>query len=645
MAMLLSFLPMSAADFEVDGLYYAITSLDKLECELVRGDNSYTGTITIPSEVTYKNKVLKVIGFSRDAFDGSSINSVYLPNGFTLPESAFANCASLQYVSLPSDLVEIPTTAFSGCRELKTISIPETVLNISSGAFYGCVSLGNIELPSKLQYMGACCFYETGLSELRIPSSLEYIGRYALAACRELKQVEFGEECRFELPDHLFSDDVNLVQLLLPDNLTVIPNGTFYGCSSLKSVRIPNSCKVIDTEAFYNCISLEDLRLPDGLTTINSSAFSGCENLCSIDFPETLTIIGSYAFWNTQISNFNLPDSLVKYSPTSFYTKSVNSIVIGGGINELPYEVNGRGSYKKGSDGQGCEQISTIDIYDLYGWRTKSFYMCISRPSSGHEDGKVVLWDSSQHPNYFNKSCNPLKSIVIKDNLREFDIVEGFIDGRGTDDPLNYTPVNINSSLSYLYIGRPIVDSRVKACDLGFNVGYYNGLKAFVSIKKSPRSLYPSIEKLEIGGFCNEVPYLNFKVETLLLGSNVIELNVDNVNVESLRQIRLDCDTPPAIIGTFQTSTYLDTEVIVPYGTLDSYMDDVEWKKFWNIKEGSYNSGPPESVFVDMCVSDESIKREIIRYDLNGNSVNDDYKGLVIVRYSDGSSRKLIQKQ
>lgn len=50
-AMLLTILPISAYDFEVDGIYYEVISFSDLTCKVVSGDNEYEGDVVIPSEV------------------------------------------------------------------------------------------------------------------------------------------------------------------------------------------------------------------------------------------------------------------------------------------------------------------------------------------------------------------------------------------------------------------------------------------------------------------------------------------------------------------------------------------------------------------------------------------------------------------
>ena len=80
--------------------------------------NSYSASIAIPKEVTYKNKTLKVtkIGYC-----------------------AFANCGSLKSATIPNSVTSIEKSAFSNCNKLTSVTIPNSVTNIEAGAFYNCI--------------------------------------------------------------------------------------------------------------------------------------------------------------------------------------------------------------------------------------------------------------------------------------------------------------------------------------------------------------------------------------------------------------------------------------------------------------------------------------------------------------------------
>ena len=93
-AMLLSMLTASAHDFEYNGMYFNILSTTDLTCEITEGDVKYEGNISIPSEVEYKGRTLKVTSIGQSAFsNSSSLVSVNIPNSVTsIGRHAFYEC-------------------------------------------------------------------------------------------------------------------------------------------------------------------------------------------------------------------------------------------------------------------------------------------------------------------------------------------------------------------------------------------------------------------------------------------------------------------------------------------------------------------------------------------------------------------------
>ena len=87
-----------------------------------------------------------------------------------------------------------------------------------------------------------------------------------------------------------------IAEVVIPDSVTEIGYGAFYGCTSLTSVVIPNSVTEIGWEAFYGCTSLTSVVIPDSVTEIGRNAFYGCTSLTSVVIPDSVTQIGWEAF-------------------------------------------------------------------------------------------------------------------------------------------------------------------------------------------------------------------------------------------------------------------------------------------------------------------------------------------------------------
>ena len=88
----------------------------------------------------------------------------------------------------------------------------------------------------------------------------------------------------------------NLTHCEIPDSVTEIAKGAFYGCTGLTSINIPNSVKTIGDMAFTGCSSLTSITLPDSVTAIGEGAFYRCTGLTSISLPSSIESIGYGAF-------------------------------------------------------------------------------------------------------------------------------------------------------------------------------------------------------------------------------------------------------------------------------------------------------------------------------------------------------------
>ena len=98
---LLCCMSVSAHDFEVDGIYYNITSqADKTVEVTCRGSyyssyyDEYFGEVTIPELVTYSGNTYSVTSIDYEAFrDCSNLTSVEIPNSVTsIGSDAFRDC-------------------------------------------------------------------------------------------------------------------------------------------------------------------------------------------------------------------------------------------------------------------------------------------------------------------------------------------------------------------------------------------------------------------------------------------------------------------------------------------------------------------------------------------------------------------------
>lgn len=110
------------------------------------------------------------------------------------------------------------------------------------------------------------------------------------------------------IENNLFMKKSNLSNVKMPLTLEHIGKSAFEGCLLLKEVNFPSTLKVIDSGAFKNCRSLKEVVIPENVTEIQSSAFEGCDELSKVVFKGDSVKIGVRAFANCpNLAELELP--------------------------------------------------------------------------------------------------------------------------------------------------------------------------------------------------------------------------------------------------------------------------------------------------------------------------------------------------
>ena len=83
----------------------------------------------------------------------------------------------------------------------------------------------------------------------------------------------------YHLGDH--ASCTNLTGMVIPDGVTEIGSGAFFGCTGLTSIVIPDSVTEIGDEAFAECTALTHVTMSQN-TKCSETAFEGCSNLTKL---------------------------------------------------------------------------------------------------------------------------------------------------------------------------------------------------------------------------------------------------------------------------------------------------------------------------------------------------------------------------
>ena len=167
-----------------------------------------------------------------------------------LPNQAFINWTALETLRLPANLTEIPYQMAYACENLKAIAIPSYVAVIGDEAFRGCSKLSSIDFADS--------------------QNLYSIGQYAFAYCSALLSVEVPEGVQ-TLGAYAFRN-TGLVQLRLPSTLSVIGNYTFYNCSHLLKMNVAAyTPPTVSSYTFYNVPRTAKVYVPESVVNTYKS--------------------------------------------------------------------------------------------------------------------------------------------------------------------------------------------------------------------------------------------------------------------------------------------------------------------------------------------------------------------------------------
>lgn len=168
---ILILLPMlaNAYDFEVNGIYYNILSVNDRTVEVTKNDgydSEYSGTIHIPATVSYENVNFRVTAIGERAFKNSLVTAVFLPDGLTT----------------------IKKEAFWYSRDLKKCDLPNSVTYIGDASFVA-VAIDSLYISSTIEYLGDQCYATCQMSYLELEEGITSISNRAFSGCQNLKTI------------------------------------------------------------------------------------------------------------------------------------------------------------------------------------------------------------------------------------------------------------------------------------------------------------------------------------------------------------------------------------------------------------------------------------------------------------------------
>ena len=622
---LLCSISVSAHDFEVDGIYYNITSSADMTVEVTyRGkyydsySNEYSGAVNIPESVTYNG---------RHTFSVTRIGS-----------SAFYNCSGLTSVVIPNSVTSIGSSAFYNCDGLTSVVIPNSVTSIGSYAFYDCDSLTSVVIGNSVTSIGDDAFYScnnlkfvlnnSNFTFKKGSSSYGYIAYYAIVVCNGFVQVGdfyFTEE---DNTCYLRAYLGNETELVLPANY----KGRNYG---------------IGAYVFSSCSGLKSLTIGTGVLSIGSNQCSPTKTIWLTNTPPsgwenlegTINYVANEQYGS--LSNVKVYPYLssmfetdgVKYVPVSpsertcdaidcNYDSVVEEISIGETVsykgvamtvkNVMPYAAYGYKIVKqlslshKGEVGAsafyGCTGITTLTLGDgITSIGESAFRECSSLsevkiPKKVIELGNYCFANTALESISIPASVTRIGSYAFDDCTKMTDVV---IEDRTAELSLGSngsSPLFADCPLDSVYIGGNITYNT--SSSYGYSPFYRNtSLRSVVIMDKeeeiSDNEFYgctnlknvtigSNVKKIGNWAFsgCSNLDYFSFGKSVETIGQEAFSDCVNLTKLISYAEVPPTCGTM-ALDDINKWNCVLQ----VPKSCLAAYQQADQWKEFFFIED------------------------------------------------------------
>lgn len=235
-------------------------------------------------------------------YDVETLKTVHLPAALKkLNFGVFYFCKQLDGVVIPDGVEEIEDLAFFDCESLQQINIPAATTEVEYHAFNRCYSLKRFNVaednPVLCDIYGILFDKDQQIlqlypvaredSEYTLPETCVALQSNAFWQANNLKRVVMDEAMTI-VGNGAFDDCQNLEEVVFSDNVTSIGVEAFFGCKKLTHVDLPAGLTTLEREAFMSS-GLKSLMLPEQISVVPEALCYGCTALSEVVLPATCT--------------------------------------------------------------------------------------------------------------------------------------------------------------------------------------------------------------------------------------------------------------------------------------------------------------------------------------------------------------------
>ena len=184
---------------------------------------------------------------------------------------------------------------------------------------------------------------------------------------------------RTQINANEFTNNLDLINVIIPDGVTFIGHSAFMQCTNLQKVFIPGSVQTIDYSAFSGCSSLNTVIMEEGVERVEFSAFQECSSLENITFPASVQYLGEGCIYMSPIKTITMLGTVPPTLDYAFsYNEGIEKIIVPYGYSEVYKSATNWSNYAEII--VEAEEIVTAD----------------SEPTYLDETGLTNLWTNTQ---------------------------------------------------------------------------------------------------------------------------------------------------------------------------------------------------------------------------------------------------------
>ena len=360
--------------------------------------------------------------------------------------------------------------------------------------------------------------------------------------------------------------------------------------------HIKNMAGYRNDEGKLSVLDLSEVKIVGGADSYPGNYYNGSDHSYYFNYDDRL---GSYAFEGCGgLTSLKIPSNVTSIGEGAFKKCS--------GLTSLTLESPIKSIEK--STFEGCTSLTNLAIYSwVSSIGARAFYGCISLTSFTTPYFVTSIGESAFC------DCTGLTSFTIRDNVVSI--------GRSAFwNCRKLVNLSIPSTVTF------IDDFAFYGCSGLKNVQYQisDDIETYLS-KNHPY----------IGVECGIEYYLNKKkITSVVIPSTITELGKYVFQrCKDFTSVYVNRAVPISAYNAFKDADISNTTLYVPQGTYQDYWLTDVWGDFGNIVEYDVTG-------IDK-VTDTNDAKEVSRYSVNGQRLSAPTKGLNIVKYSDGSVKKV----